>query len=641
MNMIFGLFIICFGYSITFADSTIVYEYGRLAKTTNDALPFDPALKPFYHGVASGDPLSDRVIIWTRITPDMDGPTEVSWVIATDPACLQVVQSGKVITDQGKDYTVKVDVSGLQSGMHYYYRFGHGTVSSLIGRTKTAATESVSALRFGIASCANYQQGFFNAYAHMAMRNDLDAILFLGDYIYEYQARGYGYSEKVGRLHIPEQEAVTLNDYRIRYSFYRLDPDLRRLHQLHPFIGIWDDHETANDSWPGGADNHQATEGDWDQRKRAGKKAFMEWLPIREQDTLGTIYRRLSYGPLCELYMLDTRLEGRDKPMGPKDTTSTAIDTAIWQSPDRTLLGKKQYDWLTSSLKQTSATWKVIGNQVMLMPLDGFTNQDSWEGYPAERKALLSGFRKDLINNVIFVTGDIHSTWISELPIEKNDPAYQSSTGKGSTSVEFVTPSITSANINELLNTPPGSLQTQFLILQAKTLNPHIKDVELDSHGYMILNLTPEKAQADWYFVDSTTIRRKGEKFYKGFQTLIGTNTLQQASSAIATRPGGPVDPSDTPLSINEEIPALAIGNYPNPCSDHTLIHYVIAKEAHVSIQVIDINGNEVLRPLNAFFHAPGPYAARIDISSLPSGTYYYRLLIGTSIITRTMTIIH
>jgi alkaline phosphatase D len=165
--------------------------------------------------------------------------------------------------------------------------------------------------------------------------------------------------------------------------------------------------------------------------------------------------------------------------------------------------------------------------------------------------------------------------------------------------------------------------------------------VELDSHGYMILNLTPEKAQADWYFVDSTTIRRKGEKFYKGFQTLIGTNTLQQASSAIATRPGGPVDPSDTPLSINEEITALAIGNYPNPCSDHTLIHYVIAKEAHVTIQVIDINGNEVLRPLNAFFHAPGPYAARIDISSLPSGTYYYRLLIGTSIITRTMTIIH
>ncbi|MFN5114112.1 MAG: alkaline phosphatase D family protein [Ignavibacteria bacterium] len=641
MNMIFVLFIICFGFSASFADSTIVYDYGRLAKKTNDVLPFDPALKPFYHGIASGDPLYDRVIIWTRITPDVDGPTEVSWVIAKDPACLQVVQSGKVITDQEKDYTVKVDISGLQSGMHYYYRFAHGNVSSLIGRTKTATSESVSSLRFGIASCANYQQGFFNAYAHMAMRNDLDAILFLGDYIYEYQAKGYGYSDKVGRSHIPEQEAVTLNDYRIRYSFYRLDPDLRRLHQLHPFIGIWDDHETANDSWPGGADNHQSTEGDWEQRKRAGKKAFMEWLPIREQDSTGSIYRTLSYGPLCELYMLDTRLEGRDKPIGPKDTTSSAIDTAIWQSPNRTLLGKKQYDWLTSSLKQTRATWKVIGNQVMLMPLDGFTNQDSWEGYPAERKTLLSRFRKDPIQNVIFVTGDIHSTWISELPIEKNDPEYQSATGKGSTGVEFVTPSITSANINELLNTSPGSLQTQFLILQAKTLNPHIKDVELDSHGYMILNLTQDKAQADWYFVDSTTIRRKGEKFYKGFQTLLGTNALQQASTAIATKPGGPVDPSDSPLSINEEIPALAIGNYPNPCTDHTLIHYVIAKGAHVSIQIIDVNGNEVLRPLQALYHEPGPYAARIDISLLPSGTYYYHLNIGTTTITRTMTIIH
>ncbi|MFM8456459.1 MAG: alkaline phosphatase D family protein, partial [Ignavibacteria bacterium] len=344
-----------------------------------------------------------------------------------------------------------------------------------------------NSLRFAIASCANYQQGFFNAYAHLAERNDLDAIVFLGDYIYEYPAKGYGYSEKVGREHVPSQESVTLNDYRIRYSFYKLDPDLRRVHQVHPFIGIWDDHETANDSWPGGANNHQPEEGDWEIRKRAGKKAFMEWLPIREQDTVGTIYRAFSYGNLCDLYMLDTRLEGRDKPMGAKDTTSSAIDTALWQSTDRTLLGKKQYEWLTSSLKNSKALWKIIGNQVMITPLEGFTNQDSWDGYPAERKALLSGLRNNQVNNVVFVTGDIHSTWISDLPIEKNDPVYESATGKGSTAVEFVTPSITSANINELLNVPPGSFQTQFLILQAKTLNPHIKDVELDNHGYAII----------------------------------------------------------------------------------------------------------------------------------------------------------
>ncbi|MFM8840319.1 MAG: alkaline phosphatase D family protein [bacterium] len=623
------------------ADSTQIFHYGRLTIAQQDALPFDPALKPFYHGVASGDPLTDRVIIWTRITPDIDGPVEISWVIANDPACTDIIQSGKVSTDQVKDYTVKVDVSGLKSGTYYYYRFSHEGTTSLIGRTKTAPSQSVNDLRFGIASCANYQQGYFNAYAHMAKRNDLDAILFLGDYIYEYAAKGYGYSEKVGRSHLPEQESVSLSDYRIRYSFYRLDPDLRRLHQLHPFIGIWDDHETANDSWPGGAANHQANEGEWELRKQSGKKAFMEWLPIREQDDRGIIYRSLSYGPLCELFMLDTRLEGRDKPMGPKDTATTAIDTLLWQSPERTLLGKKQYDWLYSSLKNSNATWKLIGNQVMIMPLDGFTNQDSWDGYPAERKALLSSLRRDSIKNVVFVTGDIHSTWVSELPIEKNDVDYQAATGRGSTAVEFVTPSITSANINELLNIPPGSVQTQFLALQAKTLNPHIKDVELDNHGYVILNLSSSKAQADWYFVDSTTTRRLGEKFYKGFSTTIGTNALKQETSALPIRAGGPIDPSESIVSVQEDTPALAIGNYPNPCNEYTMIHYVIARNTSVTISILDIQGNEVARPMQDIMHSPGPYAARISVTDLPSGTYFYRIIIGESTITRSLTIIH
>jgi alkaline phosphatase D len=623
------------------ADSTIVYDYGRIIKQQSDVLPFDPALRPFYHGVASGDPLSDRVILWTRITPDVDGPAQVSWIIAKDPSCTQIVNSGTVTTSQEKDYTVKIDATGLEANAYYYYRFTHQGKNSLIGRTKTAPNTSVNSLRFAIASCANFQQGYFNAYAHLAERNDLDAILFLGDYIYEYPAKGYGYSEKVGREHIPEQETVTLNDYRIRYSFYRLDPDLRRVHQVHPFIGIWDDHETANDSWPGGADNHQPEEGDWEVRKQAGKKAYMEWLPIREQDSSGTIYRAFSYGSLCDLYMLDTRLEGRDEPMGAKDTTSTAIDTAIWQSPDRTLLGKKQYDWLTSSLKNSKATWKIIGNQVMIMPLEGFTNQDSWEGYPAERKALLSGLRNNQVNNVVFVTGDIHSTWISDLPIEKNDPVYEPATGKGSTAVEFVTPSITSANINELLNVPPGSFQTQFLILQAKTLNPHIKDVELDNHGYAIIDLTDTKAQSDWYFIDSMNVRKKGQKFYKGFSTSINQNAIRQESTPIPIRPGGPQDPDESPVSVDEDIAGIAIGNYPNPCDVSTLIHYVIAKDAIVTLTIHDVTGNEVMRPIDAMQYPAGPYAAQVNTMQLPSGNYYYKIQLGSQIITRSFIIIH
>ena len=623
------------------ADSTIVYDYGRIIQQQSDVLPFDPALKPFYHGVASGDPLSDRVILWTRITPDVDGPIQVSWVIARDPACTQVVHTGTVTTSQEKDYTVKVDASGLEANSYYYYRFRHEGKNSLIGRTKTAPTTSVNSLRFAIASCANYQQGFFNAYAHLAERNDLDAIVFLGDYIYEYPAKGYGYSEKVGREHVPSQESITLNDYRIRYSFYKLDPDLRRVHQVHPFIGIWDDHETANDSWPGGANNHQPEEGDWEIRKRAGKKAFMEWLPIREQDTVGTIYRAFSYGNLCDLYMLDTRLEGRDKPMGAKDTTSSAIDTALWQSTDRTLLGKKQYEWLTSSLKNSKALWKIIGNQVMITPLEGFTNQDSWDGYPAERKALLSGLRNNQVNNVVFVTGDIHSTWISDLPIEKNDSIYEPATGKGSTAVEFVTPSITSANINELLNVPPGSFQTQFLILQAKALNPHIKDVELDNHGYAIIDLTDSKAQTDWYFVDSTNVRKKGQKFYKSFSTSINQNAVKQESQPMPIRPGGPQVPDETPVSVNEDIAGIAIGNYPNPCDVTTLIHFVLAKDSYVTLTIHDITGTEVMRPIDAMQYQSGPYAAQVNTMHLPAGNYYYKIQLGSQTITRSFIIMH
>lgn len=623
------------------ADIPRIFDYGRLGKKTTDVLPFDPSLAPFYHGVASGDPMHDRVIIWTRITPEVDGPTDVQWVMAKDPACLNIVKSGVFTTSSEKDYTVKIDVLGLEPNVHYYYRFSHQGRLSLIGRTKTTPLGSVQSIRFAIASCANYQQGYFNAYAHIAERNDLDAILFLGDYIYEYQAKGYGYSDKVGRSHIPEQEAVTLNDYRVRYSFYRLDPDLRRLHQLHPFIGIWDDHETANDSWPGGAGNHQANEGDWNQRKIAGKKAFIEWLPIREQDGEGTIYRKLSYGSLCELYMLDTRLEGRDKPMGPKDTTSTAIDTTIWQSPDRTLLGKKQYEWLNSSLRNSNATWKIIGNQVMIMPLEGFTNQDSWEGYPAERKALLAGLRNDKVNNVVFVTGDIHSTWVSDLPIEKNDPVYESVTGKGSVAVEFVTPSITSANINELLNVPPGSFQTQFLVLQAKTLNPHIKDVELDNHGYAILDITDNKVHADWYFVDSTNVRKKGQKFYKGFSTGLNQNAIKQELGPMPIRTGGPQDPDATVTSIERLGTSIAIGNYPNPCDHAMLIHYVIAAESSVTMTIHDINGREVMKVMDGLIHHPSPYAVEVNTQQLPTGTYNYTLQTGTTIITRSFSVIH
>ena len=622
-----------------------IYSYSRpLPKEiASTSLVFDPALKPFYHGVASGDPLQNQVILWTRVTPDEDGPVEVKWFVSKDPLCSIIVLSGNTITDQSKDYTVKVDVGPLEPGTTYYYKFLSLGKESIIGRTKTAPSKKVDALRFGIASCANYQQGFFNAYATMALRNDLDAILFLGDYIYEYAEGGYGYSKSVNRGHEPKNEIVTLSDYRIRYSFYRLDPDLRRLHQLHPFIGIWDDHETANDSWPGGAENHDPkSEGDWQVRKFAGKKAYFEWLPIREQSEQGKIYRTINYGELCEIYMLDTRLEGREKPLGSKDTNSRAIDTAEWLSPNRTLLGIEQYNWLTKAIKSTKSQWKVLANQVMMMPLAGFTNLDSWDGYPAEREKLLGFIKEDSISNIVVVTGDIHCTWASDLPAKRGDTSYKPQTGQGSVAVEFVTPSISSANINELQNLPPNSIQSKTIAGQLKFINPHIKEIELDNHGYMILDIKQDKAQADWYFVDSTSTKNNGETFYKGYYTQSGKSALNQASSNIPTRSGGPTNPGETPMGLSkvDSTKLLAIGNYPNPFTHSTLIHYAVSEHSILSLIVYDIRGIEVMKGFNLIEHQPGPYVFELNASQLPSGTYTYKIISENQTITKSMNIV-
>jgi alkaline phosphatase D len=634
-----------FAFSLSEKEHNNIYSYNRpLPKeitTTN--LVFDPALKPFYHGVASGDPLQNQVILWTRITPDTDGPIEVKWYMSKDPKCTSILLSGSIITDQSKDYTIKIDAGPLEAGTVYYYKFSGLGRESVIGRTKTAPSKTMEALRFGIASCANYQQGYFNSYAAMSARNDLDAILFLGDYIYEYADGGYGYSKTVNRGHEPKNETVTLSDYRIRYSFYRLDPDLRRLHQLHPFIGIWDDHETANDSWPGGAENHNPlTEGDWQTRKYAGEKAYFEWLPIREQSVQGKIYRTINYGGLCDIFMIDTRLEGRDKPLGAKDTTSSAIDTVLWNSPNRTILGNNQFEWLTQSLKSSKSQWKIIANQVMMMPLAGFTNLDSWDGYPAEREKLLRYLKNNSINNTLVVTGDIHCTWASDLPVLPRDTSYKPLTGEGSVACEFVTPSITSANINELQGIPPNTPQSKAIAGQLKFINPHIKEIDLDNHGYMVLDLQSDKAQADWYFVDSTTTRNKGEYFYKGYYTPSGKNAIKPAISNMPTLSGGPANPDELPLQIKESSSEhlLGIGNYPNPFINNTLIHYAVSKFAVLSLIVYDILGNEVLKGFMNVEHQPGPYVFELNALHLPSGTYSYKISSENQIITKSMNIV-
>ncbi|MBC8111618.1 MAG: alkaline phosphatase D family protein, partial [Verrucomicrobia bacterium] len=335
----------------------------RVSRETEvNALPFDPQHKPFYHGVASGDPLADKVIIWTRVTPDQDQTISVTYTVATDVAFNNIVSSGTVTTDLNKDYTVKVDVSGLQANTVYYYSFFALGRRSMIGKTRTATTGNSlnEVLKFAVVSCANYEGGFFSAFSRIADRKDLNAVIHLGDYLYEYAPGTYknaGITD-TSRKNEPAKEIITKADYRTRYSLYRLDKDLQKAHQQHAFITIWDDHESTNDSYKDGAENHQANEGNWEERKNIAKEIYYEWMPIRGTHTTTKLYRNNSYGSLLDLTLLDTRLEGRVEPPANFDTPDDPANP-------RQMLGQEQYNWFTTQLKNSTARWRVIGNQII------------------------------------------------------------------------------------------------------------------------------------------------------------------------------------------------------------------------------------------------------------------------------------
>ena len=300
----------------------------------------------FRHGVASGDPLPDGVIIWTRVSGGEGEPVSVSWQVATDRQMRSIVAEGKAETGPEKDYTVKVDVRGLPPGARCYYRFRAGDSSSPIGSTRTLPGGSIATATFAVVSCSSYPTGFFHAYREIALRDDLDAVVHLGDYLYEYGLGEYGteYAEALSRVPEPAGEARSLSDYRRRHAQYKSDPDSQAMHAAHPLIAVWDDHEIANDAWRGGAENHADDEGDWQERVSTAVQAYLEWMPVRAEaaGSATRIYREFVYGDLLALLMLDTRLIGRDRQpvvsadMGPGDAAAVLGDT------DRDLLGDEQ-----------------------------------------------------------------------------------------------------------------------------------------------------------------------------------------------------------------------------------------------------------------------------------------------------------
>jgi alkaline phosphatase D len=473
-------------------------EKGGNKKWKEDvAIHFDSTLKPFYHGVASGDPLPDRVILWTRVTPeDSMKSISVKWEIAEDEKFTSIYKTDTVNTTPARDYTVKVDVDALQPDHIYYYRFTALGKTSITGRTKTTPVNAKDSLTFAVVSCANWEWGYFNPYDRIADRAMLDAVIHLGDYIYEYKKGRYG-DTTIGRINIPPHEIITLKDYRTRYSLYRLDQGLRRIHQLHPFITVWDDHEIANNSYVDGAQNHQPNEGDYQARKAAARQVYYEWLPIRES---AKHYRSFSFGPLADLIMLDERLEGRTK-------QAENLNDPSYSSDQQTMLGAEQLAWFEQSMKDSKATWKVIGNQVIFSDVLNVDtpkrprNLDSWDGYPKEKKKIVDFIADNKIKDIVILTGDTHASWAIEATneVKKNYVPF---------AVEFGTTSVSSANSDEYK--PADTIK---IIEQAMmNANPQIKFNNDRDHGYLLITLYPAKTKAEWYYVE--TLRKRDDKEY-------------------------------------------------------------------------------------------------------------------------------
>ena len=476
----------------------------------------------FQHGVASGDPLNDRVIVWTRVTP----PAGVSSVtgavrVFADAALSQSIGVLDFSTDATRDFTVKLDFAGLSAGTTYYYRFESAGEKSPVGRTRTAPKGGSERLRFGVVSCSSYAHGFFNGYKFLAQRTDIDAILHLGDYIYEYGTGEYGDV----RPYEPNHEMVTLADYRTRHAYYKREADLMELHRQFPFITTWDDHESTDNSWRDGANNHtEGAEGQWPQRKAFAQQAYDEWMPIRypRAGDVSRIFRKFSYGDLAEIFILDTRLFDRDAPDG-LPVTAAATETG------RRMLGPEQMQWLLDNLSASTAKWKIIGQQVVFHQwhVAGLPeaagggvklNGDSWDGYQDERNQIYAALRDQAIDNVVVLTGDVHSSWAADItPDPSNPAAYNPLTGSGSLAVEFVTTSITSPFAIDI---PEG--QQAFLLN-----NPHIRYTDWDKKGYLILDLNAERAVSEWWYVSTFTTAGGSESFGTAYQTLDGANHLE------------------------------------------------------------------------------------------------------------------
>ncbi|MGK6321184.1 alkaline phosphatase D family protein [Sphingomonas sp. DT-204] len=486
--------------------------------------------KGFTHSVASGEPGPDSMLLWTRYVPAAgDGIVRLDVELALDRGFTKVVAGGGVRTGAYRDWTVKITVDGLKPGTVYWYRFvAPDGAKSPVGRTKTLPADN--AARFGLAvfSCSNLPIGWFNAYGHAAARSDLDLWLHVGDYVYEYGMAPYHAEDLVaGRIVEPDREMVAIGDYRLRYACYRADPDLQRLHQMAPMVALWDDHESANDSWEGGASNHQpASEGDWNARRAAAMQVYREWMPVSDEP-----WKAYPLGRLATLYRTESRLLARTKQAaigaafraGNPDAALEAFRDGAWQDPSATMLGTAQESWLAHELKANARTtaWQMIGMGTILgrtvMPADavgwlrpdasdrvvnGFRNNiraarlglpmwmDRWDGYPAARSRLLKAAQQ-ADADLVMLSGDSHNAWAYSL-VEDGRPA----------GVEFAGHAVTSGGIEGGMGTDPATVAKGFV-----AANPELKWADTSRRGYMMIEITPKRVTGEWLFLQTIKAR--------------------------------------------------------------------------------------------------------------------------------------
>lgn len=510
--------------------------------------------KGFTHSVASGEPQADMVLLWTRYVAAQE--TVLNFEVSETIDFASVTMQAQATAKPENDWCVKAWASDLEPDRWYYFRFiAPDGATSPTGRTRTLPVGPTEKFKLAVFSCSNFGFGWFNAYGHAAEAGDCDLAVHLGDYIYEYAEGTYpsDAERNIARGLVPDDEIVTLTDYRLRYATYRNDPDLQRIHQVMPMIAVWDDHESANDSWKDGAQNHQtATEGRWEDRKAIAKRVYREWMPVSDAP-----YSKLEIGDLATLFRLDTRLEGREEQFNlsavlegktsPQEAMAalTKFRDGAWASEDRQLLGQRQEQWLADGLAASrgrGATWQVLVQQVLMGNLktppgivdalpeglpdfikQRFTaaalasgaglpaNMDAWDGYPAARERVLkSALEADA--NLLVLAGDTHNGWAFELD-----------TGGTKAGVEFGTPGVTSPGLERSL----GMIPPTDFARAAVQANDQLKWADTSQRGYMAIELTPTRAVTEYRFVESIKTRSTRLAGTKRIESAAGSHLIE------------------------------------------------------------------------------------------------------------------